>query len=290
MDWMNRLDESLRYIERNLTGKIDYGELARIAYCSEYHYQRIFSYMVGVSLSEYIRRRRLSLAGVDLQQGDKVIDVAVKYGYESANSFTRAFKSLHGVTPSQAKKEGAILKTYPRIKFQISIKGDVEMEYRIETKPAFRIVGAQMSLSKEIEANFKEVPDFWTQVSTDGRIQQIAALMNQEPQGMMGVSLGFATEEEEPQYFIAVASDQPVPQGLTEHLVEGYTWAIFSGSGPMPYAIQELEKRMVTDWLPSSGYEYANGPDIELYLDSNPEDATFEVWMPVTKALHNEAE
>ncbi|MCB5952214.1 AraC family transcriptional regulator [Enterococcus sp. BWT-B8] len=287
MEWIDRLEQSLDYIEKNLTEKIDYSELAKIACCSEYHYQRVFSYIVGVPLTEYIRRRRLSLAGAELQQGDKVLTVAVKYGYESANSFTRAFKAIHGITPSQAKKEGVRLKNYPRIKFQISIKGDVEMEYRIETKEAFRIVGARTPLSKEIEENFKEVPQFWSKVSTDGTLSKIVPLMNQKLKGVMGVSSGFAANEDEPEYYIAVASDQPVPEGLAEYTVKRYTWAIFSGSGPMPHAIQELEKRIVTDWLPSSGYEYTNGPDIELYIESNPENAVFEVWMPVVKAKEN---
>ncbi|MGC6770194.1 AraC family transcriptional regulator [Enterococcus sp. LJL51] len=286
MEWMERLESSLVYIEKNLTGIIDYKELAAIACCSEYHYQRIFSYMVGVPLTEYIRRRRLSLAGVDLQEGAKVIDAAVKYGYESSNSFARAFKKLHGLTPSQAQKEGVPLKSYPRIKFQISIKGAVEMEYRIEKKEAFRIVGARRTLSKEIEENFNEVPEFWTKVTTDGTLQKLFPLMDSNPQGVqgiMGISTGFGDETAVSEYYIGVASDQTVPEGLSSYTVEGFTWAIFSGRGPMPQAIQELEKRIVTDWLPSSGYEYADGPDIELYIEPNPEEAAFEVWIPVVR-------
>lgn len=282
MEWVTKLDESLAYIEDHLTEGIDGEELAKIADCSVYHYQRIFSFMAGVPLAEYIRRRKLSLSGVALQQGAKVIDVALDYGYESPNSFGRAFKKLHGITPSEAQKEGSLLKSYPRIKFHITIKGDVEMEYRIETKAAFRIVGAKKRLSADIEENFKEVPAFWGEVSTNGTVPRLMPLMNQEPKGLLGVSSGFGNEQGMA-YYIAVASDQPAPEGLVEHIVPSFTWAIFSGEGPMPDAIQELEKRMVTDWLPSSGYEYADGPDIEVYLESNPEKATFEVWMPVAK-------
>lgn len=287
MEWIDRLEESLTYIENHLTAEIDYKELGRIACCSEYHYQRLFSYMVGVPLSEYIRRRRISLAGVELQHGDKVIDVAVKYGYESPNSFSRAFKNIHGITPSQAQKEGSRLKAYPRIKFQISIKGDVEMEYRIETKPAFRIVGATVPMSKKVEENMKEIPNFWGKVATDGTLPKLFPLMNQEIQGVMGISTGFVREGDIPTYYIAVTSDAHVPEGLSDYLIDSYTWAIFTGKGPMPQSIQELEKRIVTDWLPSSGYEYANGPDIELYLEPDPTKAVFEVWVPVTKAEMN---
>lgn len=284
MDWINKLEESLVYIENHLTSTIDYKELGRIACCSEYHYQRIFSYMVGVPLTEYIRRRKLSLAGAELQYGKKVIDVAMKYGYESPNSFSRAFKNIHGVTPSQAQKEGARLKTYPRIKFHISIKGDVEMDYRIETKSAFRIVGTTIPMSRKAEENHQKLPGFWTKTSTDGTLHTILPLMSPALQGVLGVSTGFSREEDTPTYYIAVVSEACVPEGLSEYLIEEYTWAIFTGSGPMPQAIQELEKRIITDWLPSSGYEYANGPDIEVYLEPDPTKAVFEVWVPVNKA------
>ncbi|MCA5011990.1 MULTISPECIES: AraC family transcriptional regulator [unclassified Enterococcus] len=292
MEWVTRLEQTLTYIEDHLTEEIDVAELGKIAYCSSYHYQRVFSYMVGVPLAVYIRRRKLSLAGVELQQGAKVIDVAIKYGYESPNSFTRAFKKQHGITPSEAQQEGSRLTSFPRIKFQITIKGDVEMEYRIETKEAFRVIGAQKELSANIEENFAEVPKFWQQISMDGTLNSMLPMMNQEPKGVLGISAGFDGDmsvesdlkgSKGMSYYIAVASDQAISGKLVEYIVPSFTWAIFTGQGAMPHAIQELEKRIVTDWLPSSGYEYANGPDIELYLDANPNNATFEVWLPVTK-------
>jgi AraC family transcriptional regulator len=292
MEWVTRLEQTLTYIEDHLTEEIDVAELGKIAYCSSYHYQRVFSYMVGVPLAVYIRRRKLSLAGVELQQGAKVIDVAVKYGYESPNSFARAFKNQHGIVPSEAQQEGSRLTSYPRIKFHITIKGDVEMEYRIETKEAFRVIGAQKELTADLEENFKVVPQFWQQVSMDGTLESLLPLMNLEPKGVLGISAGFDGELHEEEelsgsdgmsYYIAVASDQVLSDNLVEYIVPAFTWAIFTGQGPMPHAIQELEKQIVTDWLPSSGYEYANGPDIELYLDANPSNATFEVWLPVMK-------
>ncbi|MEI5993757.1 AraC family transcriptional regulator [Candidatus Enterococcus mansonii] len=293
MEWVTRLEQSLDYIEKNLTETIDFDYLAQIACCSTYHYQRIFSYMVGVPLAVYIRRRKLSLAGVELQQGAKVIDVAIKYGYESPNSFARAFKNQHNITPSQAQQEGSLLTSFPRIKFHITIKGDVEMEYRIKTKEAFRVIGARKQLSADIEENFKEVPLFWQQIGRDGTLEKLIPLMSQEPNGIMGISTGFEADQKNKNdfsnskgmsYYIAVASDQELPANLEEYTVPAFTWAIFSGRGAMPHAIQELERRIVTDWLPSSGYEYANGPDIELYLDANPDNATFEVWLPVVKS------
>ena len=132
MDSLKKMNEALSYIEENLTHDIDLKEVARLALCSEYHFQRMFSFLAGVTLSEYIRRRRLTLAAFELTNSNlRIIDLAVKYGYSSADSFTRAFQSLHGITPSTARNNNQSLKAYPRITFQLSIKGGIEMNYRI---------------------------------------------------------------------------------------------------------------------------------------------------------------
>ncbi|MGI6705797.1 MAG: helix-turn-helix transcriptional regulator [Clostridia bacterium] len=138
MEWLERVNGAIDYIEDNLAGHIDYKTAAQIACCSTYQFQRMFSFITDVSLSEYIRRRRLTLAAFELQHSNmKVVDVAFKYGYDSPEAFTRAFQNLHGVTPSSARDEGVKLKAYPRISFQMSIKGDVEMNYRIEKNNPF---------------------------------------------------------------------------------------------------------------------------------------------------------
>ncbi len=151
MGWIARLNKTIDYIEEHLTGEIDLARLAQIAYCSSYHYQRMFTYMAGVPLSEYIRRRRMALAAVDLQAGARILDVALKYGYNSPTSFNRAFQTIHGIPPSMAKQKGILLKSFPAISFKIMIKGAMEMDYRIETKKAFRIVGKSMPLDQDIE-------------------------------------------------------------------------------------------------------------------------------------------
>lgn len=284
MEWIDKLEASIEYIEKNLTGKIDPKELGRIACCSSYHYQRIFSYMTNTSLAEYIRRRKMSLAGVDLQQGAKVIDVAMKYGYESPDSFTCAFKKIHGILPSEAQKEGSKLRSFPKIKFHITIKGDVEMEYRIENKEAFKIIGLKKRLSADLEENFQEVPELWEEFSSSGAIEKLLPLMDTEMKGILGVTTGFATDsQDDMEYYVAVASSQKTPSEFADYQIAAFKWAIFSGSGAMPNAIQELEQRIITEWLPSSGYEYADGPDIEVYLKPDPKDALFEVWIPVVK-------
>lgn len=281
MDWIERLNQTINYIEEHLAEEIDYSKLAQIACCSTYHFQRMFTYMAGISLSEYIRRRRMSLAAIDLQDGkDKIVDIGLKYGYSSPTAFNRAFQSVHGVAPSMIKREGAIIKAYPPISFKITIKGAAEMNYRIEEKEAFRIVGVSSPLSKEIENNFQIVPQMWQKASVDGTIEKLASMMNTQPMGLLGVSA--CNNEEEWKYFIAVSASAAIDHTLEEYLVPASTWAVFAGSGTSQ-SIQELEQRIITEWLPTSGYEYANAPDIEVYLNPDPNNAQYEVWIPVVK-------
>lgn len=280
MEWINRLNESIDYIEKHLTAEISYEELGKIACCSSYHFQRMFTYMAGIPLSEYIRRRRMSLAAVDLQDKNaKIIDIAEKYGYRSPTAFNRAFQSMHGVAPSAVKNEGVSIKTYPPIQFKITIKGAEEMNYRIERKESFRVIGVSAPLHKEIEKNFADVPQMWQKASTDGTIPKLAAKMNSFPKGLLGISA--CGDEDQWRYYIAVASTESTEE-MEEYTIPATTWAIFSGEGT-GQSIQELEQRIVTEWLPTSGYEYGNAPDIEVYLNPDPQNTKYEVWIPVIK-------
>lgn len=281
MEWVERLNQSMNYIEEHLTDEIDYGQLAKTACCSTYHFQRMFTYMAGIPLSEYIRRRKMSLAAVDLQGStSKVIEIAEKYGYSSPTAFNRAFQSIHGIAPSAVREEGVEVKSFPPIVFKISVKGAEEMNYRIETKDAFRIIGVSAPLDKQIENNFKVVPEMWQRAAMDGTIQRLAGLMDAPPMGLLGVSA--CGEEENWKYFIAVSSAKD-SGGFEEYTVPAATWAIFAGEGTNQ-SIQELEQRIITEWLPSSGYEYGSAPDIEVYLNPDPQNARYEVWIPVVKA------
>jgi AraC family transcriptional regulator len=283
VDWVQRLNAAVDYIEQHLDTDISYDKAAQIACCSTFHFHRMFSYIANVPLSEYIRRRRLTLAAFDLQNSQKVIDVALRYSYASPTAFTRAFRALHGISPSEARSAGAALKAYPRISFTITIKGDAEMNYRIETKDAFRIVGVKAHFAMDIEKSFAEVPKFWQKTIKSGAIPNILALMDGEPAGLLGISTCMNGQDFD--YYIAVATRQPLPDGMAEYTVPACTWAIFTCIGPMPDAIQTLQKRIVTEWLPTSGYEYANAPDIEVYGDGNQQadDYRCEVWLPIVK-------
>ena len=280
MEWIERLNEAMGYMEEHLADEIDMEKLGKIACCSSYHFQRMFTYMAGVPLSEYIRRRKMSLAAVDLQGKDrKIIDVAAKYGYSSPTAFNRAFQSVHGIAPSAVKNEGVSVKSFPPIQFKITVKGVEEMNYRIETKDAFRITGVSVPLNKDIEKNFAVIPSKWQEIAMDSTLQKLIGMMDTEPMGVLGVST--CNDTEPWRYYIAV-STKKTGEDLEEYMVPAATWAIFPGEGTNQ-SIQELERRIVTEWLPTSGYEYGNAPDVEVYLNPDPQNAKYEVWIPVVK-------
>ena len=280
MKWVERLNQSIVYIEEHLTGEIDYERLGQIACCSAYHYQRMFTYMAGVTLAEYIRRRKMSLAAVDLRgKKEKIIDIAEKYGYSSPTAFNRAFQSVHGIAPSAVKNDGVSVKSFPPLTFTIAVKGVEELNYRIETKDAFRIIGVSAPLHKEVEQDFTVVPQMWQDAAMNGTIQKLAGMMDAPLMGLLGVSA--CNDDEQWKYFIAVSSTKSSSE-FEEYTVPASTWAIFPGSG-INRSIQQLEQRIITEWLPASGYEYANAPDIEVYLNPDPQNAQYEVWIPVRK-------
>ncbi len=280
MEWIERLNDAVGYIEEHLTEEIDYERLGKIACCSSYHFQRMFTYMAGVPLSEYIRRRRMSLAAVDLQStGIKIIDVAGKYGYNSPTAFNRAFQSVHGIAPSAVKNEGVSVKSFPPVSFKIIVKEVEEMNYRIETKDAFRIVGVSVPLEKDIEKNFAVIPRKWQEIVMNGTLRKLTGLMDTQPMGVLGVST--CNDTEPWRYYIAVASSQ-TDRDLEEYTVPAATWAVFPGTGTNQ-SIQDLERRIVTEWLPTSGYEYGSAPDVEVYLNPDPQNAQYEVWIPVVR-------
>lgn len=279
MEWINRLNDAMEYVEENLTGEITLEGAARRAACSAYHFQRMFPYITGVTFSEYVRRRRMTAAAMELVgSGAKIIDIAARYGYESPTAFNRAFQSVHGVPPKVAREQGTALKAFPRITFTLSIKGECAMEYRIVERKGFRVVGFGTKEAMTMEDCFEKVPRFWAEHGGD--IPRLCQLMDgTEPQGVLGVSACDGGQFSG--YYIAVATEQPAPEGMDEYTVPAGTWAVFPCVGPMPETMQTLQKRIITEWLPSSGYEYAAAPDIEVYGADNCHN---EVWLPIVKA------
>ena len=289
MGLLKKMNEALRYVEENLADDIDFKEVARIACCSEYHFKRMFSFLAGIPLSEYIRRRRLTLAAFELINSDmRVIDAAVKYGYRSPDSFSRAFQCMHGITPSEAKSNGHALKAFPRMIFQLTIKGGNEMNYRIEEKAAFRIVGIKKRVPIIFSGVNPEISAMWQSLDT-GMITTLKSLSNIEPSGLISASANFSEgrmeEKGELDHYIGAATTKDCPQNLSCLEVPGLTWAVFEAVGPFPSALQEVWGRIYSEWLPSSTYEVAEGPEIlwNEHKDTTSPNFRSEIWLPIAK-------
>lgn len=277
MEWMQRLNQSIEYMEEHITEELDYEKVAQVANCPSYYFQQMFLYMTNMTLREYIRRRRLSLAAVELQKDSgKVIDIAIKYRYESPTAFTRAFKSFHGVVPSALKTENRPMQAFPPIQFHVSMDGGQPLKFRVEEKAAFRVVGISCPLNAELTQNFERIPTIWDTVLSDGTLAKLSALQERKPQGLLGISIHHT---ESWKYMIAVRSDRQADV-FEEYLIPACKWAIFEGQGTN-HSLQELEKRVITEWLPTSGYTYANSPDIEVYNKADPKNTVYEYWIPI---------
>lgn len=289
VDSLERMNLALAYIEESLSGEIEMQRVEQLALCSEYHFRRMFSFLAGLPLSEYIRRRRLTLAAFDLQQsGVSVIDTAVKYGYSSPDAFTRAFASLHGVTPSEAKSSGQPLKAFPRLTFQLTLKGVSEMNYRIVEKDAFAIVGLMKRVKLIYEGVNPEIAAMWQSLD-EPTIATLKALSNVEPQGMISASTNFSEGRQEGgelEHYIGVATTAVAPAGLARLEVAATTWAVFESVGPFPETLQNIWGRIYAEWFPTSGYEQVQGPEILWNEGKDVTSPTFrsEIWIPVKKS------
>lgn len=285
MDILDKLNGALDYIEDNLAGEIDMQIVAKKACCSVFNFQRMFSFIADVPLAEYIRKRRLSQVAIELQSSDiKIIDLAIKYGYDSQVSFSRAFQKLHGVSPSEARKAGVALKAYPRITFEITIKGVEEMKYRIETKEAFRMVGVKEAMCTDNGENFKRIPKFWDEVYENGTCEKIMSFSTEESPISYGVCANF--RENGFDYYITTVSEKNAPKDMEELFIPKNMWVIFECVGKLPDSQQNVWKRIFTEWFPNSGYEHADGPEIEWYSDGDTtsDDYKSEIWIPIVKS------
>lgn len=295
MELLERMNGALAYIEENLTEDIDYKEIARLAACSEYHFTRMFSFLAGITLSEYIRRRRLTLAAFDLASTDcRILDLAVKYGYSSADSFSRAFCALHGVTPSEARNQGHSLKAYPRMSFRLTIQGGEEMNYRIVENSAFRIVGIMKRVPIQFHGANPEIAAL-AKMLDEKTIQELKSMSNVEPMGILSASVHFSEgrmeEKGELDHYIGVATTAACPDHLASLEVPASTWAIFESVGPFPETLQQTWGRIFSEWLPSSGYELAEGPEILWNEHKDVSSPTYrsEIWIPVARDKAAEA-
>lgn len=284
MNQLERLNDSLAYIENHLDGTFDIDEAARIAACSAYQLKRMFPYLAGITLSEYVRCRAMTRAAQDLlATNEKVIDIALRYGYESPTAFSKAFRRVHGMSPSDARLPGAKVTLHPRLIFTLSVKGEEPMDYRIIEQPAFRVVGIPSANGKwDMEDAGAKAAEYWEELGAD--VHRVVDLMDgSEPAGLLGVQ--FCKDGDFDCYMACVATNQPCPSDMEERVVESATYAVFECNGAMPDAMTDLWHRILTEWLPSSGYEWESKTDVERYLTPNmvSADSRSEVWLPVVK-------
>jgi AraC family transcriptional regulator len=296
MDWLKRMNRALDYVESNLMNEIDMNVVAQMACTSTYNFQKMFSFITEISLVEYIRRRRLTLAAFEIQNSDaKIIDIALKYGYESPVSFTRAFQALHGIVPSLARNGGVILKAYPRMSFQISIKGESEMEYRIEMKEAFDIFGIETIGSSIGDESYQSPSQLWEKCHKDGLYEKLFRdsgnlpwHISQDLCKIHGAVNYRMTEENTFPYMLCsfVGSNSNTEDYTIAH-IPAQTYAIFPSSKfkwneDFGSILTTLQKRFYSEWLPTSNYEKIDGAEFEIY-GGTQEYGYIELWYPVVK-------
>ncbi|MFS0673414.1 AraC family transcriptional regulator [Ornithinibacillus sp. 179-J 7C1 HS] len=285
---LKELNLVIDYIEDRLTDDLSLENISEYAGVSDYHFRKIFLYLSGLPLSEYIKNRKLSEANKELLNGEKVTDVAFKYGYQSVDGFTRAFKKWSGFLPSDVIKKG-VSKSFPKLSFVITVKGGVSMEYRIEDKPAFNLVG----VSKRVPMQFEGVNDEIVKLAksiTDEQKEEMHSLQNIEPYEIVNASYdadaNFLKEEGDLTHLIGVLTTKnEVSDQLVKVPVKALTWAIFPSEGPFPSTLQDTMAKTYSEWLPSSDYEVVNAPSFSFTkMDEHKKDYAYsEVWIPVKK-------
>lgn len=284
MDWIRSFQRSIDYIEENITEPLDICGIARQMNISPFYYQKIFTMICGFSVGEYIRSRRLALAGSELARSDeKIIEIALKYGYDTPEGFTRAFVKFHGVSPSAAKK-GAPVRSYARLSVTITMKGGSVMDYKVVKKEAFKVIEKKVTCSVSEDSNV-ELPKFWERCHSDSTVKKLLELTSDKTD-IFGICYAHTQEKNQTfDYSIAAKIDEnaEIPSGFTANVIPARTWIVFECRGAMPDAIQQLWHRICTEFFPSSSYEPTYEMDIEAYKDgdmSSP-DYRSEIWVPV---------
>jgi AraC family transcriptional regulator len=285
---LKELNQVIDYIEEHLRDELSLERISEYAGVSDYHFRKVFFYLSGLTLSEYIKNRKMSEANQDLLNGEKVTDVAYKYGYQSIDGFARAFKKWSGYLPSEAMKKG-LSKSFPKLSFIISVKGGVAMEFRIEEKAAFNLVGVSKRVPMQFEGINMEIVKLAESISEEQK-EEMHALQNMEPYEVVNASydadFNFMKEEGYLTHMIGIlTTEDQVSEGLEKVPVEAGTWAVFPNEGPFPSTLQQTMARVYSEWLPSSIYEVINAPSFSFTkMEQERKDYAYsEIWIPVRK-------
>lgn len=284
MNWIECLSSAIGYIEDNLREELSIDEIAAKAYITPFYFQKAFSLLCGCTVAEYVRCRRLACAAADLLATDeKIIDIALKYGYESPDSFSKAFTRFHGSTPSAVRKGGKTVKTFAPLKLKFMLEGGYIMDYKIEEKDALKLIGAAEMFTSE--TSYREIPQFWARHYQAGNGKYIC--------GMYGVCIENEANSNDFLYLIAdpYNPEKILPEQFKVYEIPKHTWAVFPCVGPLPKALQDVNTKIFSEWLPNcTDYELAGGYNIEFY--SAPSDYEkgnldekyyCEIWMPVKR-------
>ena len=302
MDWIIGIQRAIDYIEDNLTETINYDEVAKKCYSSSYHFQRVFSILCGFTLGEYIRNRRLTLAGRELATTNaKVIDVALKYGYESPDSFAKAFQKFHGILPSQARSNGSNLKSFSRLVLNFSLDGGTTMNYRIETKPAQTLLGYKKRFSGTPydESRQQQESDFFT---TTRAHQWMLKGMSNDKMSDYCVLSNF--DDDGYDFYISVTTDDYERDnlhnsevtgidfmgkfGFEEIIIPERTYLVFETEKtkmPIPEYF-DIRKQIAAEWLSNDEYQISNAPELAVYhwgIVGGYNGRTIEIWIPIEK-------
>lgn len=282
MGWVESMQQAIDFMEEHLEEPIAFEQIAAQAHVSVFHFQRTFTILTNMSVGEYLRGRRLTLAAYELVSTDtKVIDIAMKYGYDTPEAFSKAFRRQHGIAPTEARKNLGSLKSYNRLAIQVTLKGAEPMKYKIVERPSFKVAGIKREFSMEGEGNLKGIPDMWRTALSDGTDDLLFGLNDGEIKGVLGVCVG--KEGGLMDYWIAAETGQGVPEGFEKMEIPASKWGVFEVHGPMPEAIQNAWKKIFSEWLPSNPYEYAGTPELEVYPkeDAYRPDSYSEIWIPL---------
>ena len=282
---LKEFNNLMDYIEKHLTEEISGEDISKIVGISDYHFKRMFSYMAGMSLKEYIKNRRLSVANEELVNGAKVTDIAYEYGYQSIEGFSRAFREWSGFLPSEVAKN-KIQKSFPKFTFFIDVKGGISMEFKIEKKEKFNIVGVSKRVPIQFEGENNAIIELAQSITRQQR-DEMHRLADLYPHQVLNVSYdfddGFLEEKGYLTHMIGFATTKKNTfDDLEQISIEESLWAIFPNQGPFPATLQETHAKIYSEWLPSSDYEVADLPGISFTKYNNSSENVYsEIWMTI---------
>lgn len=286
MSWLESIMKAIDYMEEHLLEDLSIEEIARQANASAFHFHRTFSILTDTSIGEYIRRRRLTLAAQELSKTNcKMIDLAYKYGYDTPEAFSKAFRRQHGVNPSEARKYMGRLTFYERLVIQVKLKGAEPMKYNVLERESFTVTGIKREYSLKNGENLKGIPVLWDQVNADGTSGRLEKLINGQIKGLLGVCVDKRGDgyQDTIDYWIAAEHQGKLPEGFSTLTIPASKWVVFEVHGPMPEAMQKTWQQIFTEWFPTSGYQHAGTPELEVYPEDDPAASNYysEIWIPV---------